>query len=151
MPLLEDVIEVKNKNGDIEVVKSVESQLSKKVKEKRADSSMTGKRTIATKTKSGVTSKKGIPSSSPYNRQDEYADECKRHVVDTTFKTARFAWDKIMQLPEEALVIKSAERNFVDIRDTMRSIVCVKLIYLEVKYAQSHCVGVLNSPQLNAN
>lgn len=68
----------------------------------------------------------------PYDGPDEYESEVRRHVRDASFKTDRVAWSKTMQFPEDAVVVQTSESDLVKIRDTLRSRVEVKVVYLKV-------------------
>lgn len=83
------------------------------------------------KKEKGAKGKKG--QNNPYAAPDEYEAEKQAKVKNYSLKTQRVNYAKIIEFPEEALVIESPEGNLEAIRDTLRSCVEVKLIYLKWK------------------
>lgn len=69
---------------------------------------------------------------SPYDAEDEFVKEQKLNIKNVSFKTERVPWAKVIQFPEEALIVESREQNLFLIRDTFRTTVNVKVIYLKV-------------------
>ncbi|KAF2894051.1 hypothetical protein ILUMI_12121 [Ignelater luminosus] len=118
LPLLEKIIlespaEVRKEDSNIQPSKKVETKKSK-TDQKPKDS------------------KKG-KDISIYDAEDEYKTEVKLNLKDTSFKTERMPWDKIITFPEEAIVVESPENNLTMIRDTFRSTVNVKIVYLKIQ------------------
>ncbi|KAK5646531.1 hypothetical protein RI129_004995 [Pyrocoelia pectoralis] len=64
-----------------------------------------------------------------YDRPDEYKLEQDLNIPNSSFKTQRLEWAKIIQFPETS--ISSPEQNLTMIRDTFRSKVNVKVVYLK--------------------
>ncbi|KAI4466160.1 cuticle protein [Holotrichia oblita] len=67
----------------------------------------------------------------PYAAPDEYAQEIKAKIKDTSFKTEKVSWSKVIQFPENAIIVEAPDNDFKAIRDTFRSIIKVKVVYLE--------------------
>lgn len=76
--------------------------------------------------KSTIKSKKSNPYSKP-NEYDPVVEENNFY-----FKTDRVPWEKIMMFPP--VVIESPERDLGCTRDTFRSAVNVRVVYLKVKF-----------------
>lgn len=88
-------------------------------------------------TKKGKTNQKSKGSKkgkniSIYDAEDEYQKELELKLKDTSFKTERMPWGKIIEYPEEAIVVESPENDLIMIRNTFRSSVNVKVVYLKV-------------------
>lgn len=135
LPLLEEILPESEIVDDF-VEEEEEEAKSKKGKKKKGvqnkpkkkkDKKSKGSRK---KSKSGKSSKG--KKSSPYEAPDEYQNERKLRIKNNSFKTERFPWAKVIQLPEEALVVKSPEEDFSAVRDTFQTRINVKLIYQKI-------------------
>lgn len=91
--------------------------------------------------KKSKTSSKGSKKGSPYAAPDEYANEIKKKIKDLSFKSERVSWSKVIQFPEDAIVVEHPSNDLKAIRDTFRSIVNVRIVYLKVV---SSCIEFLN-------
>ncbi|KAF5296089.1 hypothetical protein FQA39_LY02723 [Lamprigera yunnana] len=69
---------------------------------------------------------------SRYDAPDENKIEQQLNIKNTSFKTSRMKWDKIIQNSDDKLEIQSPENNLFALRDTFRSTVNVKVVYLKV-------------------
>lgn len=121
LPLLEEIII----EPEIVEEKSIESEHLKEKSKGKKDKPKKDKAK-----KKGKQGKKGPPSL--YTFPDEYADEIERKVKNTAFKTNRVFWSKIIEFPEEEIVVEHPENDFKAIRDTFRSKINVKVVYLKV-------------------
>lgn len=127
MPLLEEIV------IEPEIVEQEENEADnapkkgKKSKKGKSDTSKKGKG------KKGKGKKGKGKKASPYAAPDEYADEVRSKIKSAAFKTERLPWSKIIQYPEEAIVVRHPEDDFKAIRDTFRSVVNVKIVYLKVR------------------
>ncbi|XP_031345392.1 uncharacterized protein LOC116172334 [Photinus pyralis] len=75
----------------------------------------------------------GVSYKSHYERPDEYKREKELNTPEASFKTSRKEWAKIIQFPEESISAPCPEQELTLIRDTFRSKVNVKVIYLMVR------------------
>lgn len=100
----------------------------------RSKSSMKSKSSLKSATASRTKSVKVKPPG-PYDGPDEHEEETRLGLRNPSFKTERIAWSKIMQFPEDCLTIETNECDLIKIRDTFRSCVEVKVIYLAVSLA----------------
>lgn len=104
----------------------------KGAKKKTSSSSKSKTTSSSKKSKSSKKSTKSKKEKSIYDADDEYKLERRLRIKNTAFKTARMSWSKIITYPSDALVVEPPENNLTAIRDTFRSQVNVKLVYLEV-------------------
>lgn len=101
--------------------------------DKKSISSTKDKKSKAS-SKSTKSKKAGKPKEpGPYDAPDEHEREARLHLRNASFKTERIAWAKTMQFPEDAVVVETSESDLVKVRDTFRSCVEVKVVYLKVK------------------
>lgn len=69
----------------------------------------------------------------PYDAADENEMDMRLQIRNPSFKTERSTWAKVMQFPEDAIAVETSEVDLVKVRDTFRSCVEVKVVYLKVK------------------
>lgn len=68
----------------------------------------------------------------PYDAPDEYEREVKLQLRNSSYKTERTTWSKIIQFPEDCVVVETNESDLVKVRDTFRSCVEIRVVYLAV-------------------
>lgn len=68
----------------------------------------------------------------PYAADDEYEKEVRLRIRNPSIKTDKVGWSKIIQFPEDAIVVDANESDLTRVRDTFRSRVNVKVVYLKV-------------------
>ncbi|GJQ67220.1 hypothetical protein Trydic_g8126 [Trypoxylus dichotomus] len=132
LPLVEEII-TEQKLVEEPVVEVVEpkadsiKEKKKTGKEEAVDVQMPSK-----SPKNGARKKQINNQDSPYEAPDEYADELKKGDKNMSFKTERVPWAKVIQFPEETIVVEHPTNDLKAIRDTFRSVINVKIIYLKV-------------------
>lgn len=109
---------------------SLKSKSSIKSLDRKSDKSLKSK--SSSKSKSSKSIKVKEPG--PYDAPDEYERESKLHLRNPSFKTERTSWSKMMQFPEESVVVETSESDLIKVRDTFRSCVEVKVVYLVVGF-----------------
>lgn len=122
MPLMETV---HFPEREIPVVLEPSDKVPKKSEK---DNGKDGEKVNAPSNASKTTTKSKKPS--PYSKPNEYdALEEKNNFY---FKTARMPWEKIIEFPP--IVVESPEKDLGCVRDTFRSAVNVRVVYLKVRF-----------------
>lgn len=136
LPLLEDRTPVLEIEEEVPEEEPEEKDVKgKKEKKGKGKSSVTQKKDKKSKSKSKSKSSKGSKKSkapSPYDAEDEYQAE--KRIRNTSFKTEGVPWSKVIQFPKDAVIVYPPENDLVALRDTFRSRVDIKVVYLNVRY-----------------
>lgn len=132
-PLLEEIdFEELNPPQAVEESPPTTPQLfeERKASSKSLDKKSIDRKSVKSKGSSSVKGGKAgkTKEPGPYDAPDEYEKETRN----APFKTERIAWAKTMQFPEDAVIVETSESDLVNVRDTFRSCVEVKVVYLKV-------------------
>lgn len=73
-----------------------------------------------------------IKETGPYDAPDEYEKEVRLQLRNPSYKTERTTWSKVMHFSEDCVVVETNECDLVKVRDTFRSCVEVRVVYLVV-------------------
>lgn len=137
LPLLEEIIlEPEPVEEPVEATEEKEEKKDKKEKgkkgkkDKKSDKSSKKSKDKSSKKSKGKGKGKGKKTETIYDAEDEYAIERANKIKDTSFKTARVSWSNIIRFPVDAIALQNDPKL---IRDTFKTAVNVKLVYLQVE------------------
>lgn len=142
LPLLEDKtlpLELPEEKPEEEPGDKKAAGKKGKSKDLKTKDKKSGSNKSKSKSKSGSkkskSSKKSAKAPSPYEADDEY--EAEKRIRNTAYKTEGVPWSKVIQFPKDAVVVRHPEHDTTALRDTFRTRVNVKVVYLKVRYLET--------------